>query len=37
MRAFRATLPKFTDEEREAARRDLQEMHDYLYQDEDKA
>lgn len=37
IRAFTATLPKFTDEDRAAAWKDLQEMHDYLYEEDGKA
>ncbi len=34
MREFRASLPKFSDEEKKAAWEDLRTMHDYLYEDE---
>jgi hypothetical protein len=36
MRAFTATLPEFTDEDRAAARKDMDEMFDYLYDDKDE-
>src|SRR5829696_427204 len=34
IRAFTATLPKLTDEQRAAAWKDMDEMFDYLYEDE---
>ena len=35
MRAFRATLPKFTEEERKAIWREADRMFDYLYDDKE--
>ena len=34
IRAFTSTLPVFTDEERAAMWKDLDSLHDYLYEDE---
>ena len=34
LRAFRATLPKFTEEEKRAAWEEADRMFDYLYEDE---